>query len=58
MPIQLLRSFSDRLNVVVIYVCVAFVGAMLAISFAGSFYMVITGDSLSWTYSLARLFVP
>ena len=58
MPIQLLRSFSDRLNVVVIYVCVAFVGMMLAISFAGSFYMVITGDSLSWTYSLARLFVP
>ena len=53
-----LRRTSDALNVVTIYVCIALVGVMLAISFGGSFYMVITGDSLSWTYSLARLFVP
>lgn len=52
------RRLSNKLNAVVIYVCIALVGVMLAISFAGSFYMVITGDSLSWTYSLARLFVP
>ena len=31
---------------------------MLAISFAGFFYMALTGQALSWTYSLARLFVP
>lgn len=53
-----MRRLSNGLNAVVIYVCIALVGVMLAISFAGSFYMVITGDSLSWTYSLARLFVP
>ena len=53
-----IRLLSNRLNAVVIYVCIALIGVMLAISFAGSFYMVITGDSLSWTYSLARLFVP
>ena len=32
--------------------------AMLSISFIGFFYMVVTGDALSWTYSLARLFIP
>ena len=53
-----LRKFSDTLNAAVIYVCIGFVCMMLAISFAGSFYMIITGDSLSWTYSFARLFVP
>lgn len=53
-----MRRLSDTLNAVVIYLCIALVGVMLAISFAGSFYMVVTGDSLSWTYSLARLFVP
>ena len=53
-----LRRLSDALNAVVIYVCIALVCVMLAISFAGSFYMIVTGDSLSWTYSLARLFVP
>ena len=31
---------------------------MLAISFSGFFYKLITGAALSWTYSLARLFVP
>jgi TRAP-type C4-dicarboxylate transport system permease small subunit len=31
---------------------------MLAISFAGFFYQLITGAALSWTYSLARLFIP
>ena len=53
-----LRRASDALNAVTIYACMALVGVMLTISFAGSFYLVITGDSLSWTYSLARLFVP
>jgi TRAP-type C4-dicarboxylate transport system permease small subunit len=31
---------------------------MLAISFAGFAYQLATGAALSWTYSLARLFVP
>jgi TRAP-type C4-dicarboxylate transport system permease small subunit len=31
---------------------------MLSISFVGFFYMVVTGEALSWTYSLARLFIP
>ena len=53
-----LRRLSDGVNTVVIYVCIAFVCVMLAISFVGSFYLILTGDSLSWTYSLARLFVP
>ena len=49
---------SQRLDEAVTVVCVAFVLAMLCISFAGFFYMVFTGDALSWTYSLARLFIP
>jgi TRAP-type C4-dicarboxylate transport system permease small subunit len=53
-----MQDFSDRLNHVVTWICVACLLAMLAISFAGFFYQLITGASLSWTYSLARLFVP
>jgi TRAP-type C4-dicarboxylate transport system permease small subunit len=52
------RAASDQLNRVVIGVCIACFLAMLAISFAGFFYQLITGAALSWTYSLARLFVP
>lgn len=52
------RAVSDGLNRCVIAVCVAFVLAMLSISFIGFFYMVVTGAALSWTYSLARLFIP
>ncbi len=52
------RALSDRLNRGVIAICVAFVLAMLSISFIGFFYMVVTGAALSWTYSLARLFIP
>lgn len=53
-----LLAFSRALNRAVIVICVVCLLVMLAISFIGSFYMVATGDSLSWTYSLARLFVP
>jgi TRAP-type C4-dicarboxylate transport system permease small subunit len=53
-----LRSFSDGLNRAVIAVCIGCLLVMLSISFIGSFYQVITGASLAWTYSLARLFVP
>jgi len=53
-----LRTLSDRLNRIVIGVCIACLLIMLAISFAGFLYQLITGAALSWTYSLARLFVP
>ncbi|WP_226575828.1 TRAP transporter small permease [Acuticoccus sediminis] len=49
---------SAGLNRTVSTVCVLFILAMLAISFSGFFYMILTGDALSWTYSLARLFIP
>lgn len=53
-----LRRISDALNGAAIAFCIACVLAMLAISFIGFFYMAVTGQALSWTYSLARLFVP
>ncbi len=46
------------MNRVVIAACIGCVLAMLSISFIGFFYMAITGEALSWTYSLARLFIP
>jgi TRAP-type C4-dicarboxylate transport system permease small subunit len=52
------RAASDRLNQLVIAVCIACFLIMLSISFAGFFYQLVTGAALSWTYSLARLFVP
>jgi TRAP-type C4-dicarboxylate transport system permease small subunit len=52
------RAASDQLNRVVTGVCIVCFLAMLAISFAGFFYQLVTGSALSWTYSLARLFVP
>lgn len=53
-----LARISDVLNFVVTAFCVGCVVAMLGISVTGAVYMVITGDALSWTYSLARLFIP
>ena len=53
-----LRALSNALNRAVVAACVVCVGMMLAISFVGFFYMITTGDALSWTYSLARLFIP
>lgn len=53
-----LRALSDRVNRLVVAFCVACVLAMLSISFIGFFYMIVTGAALSWTYSLARLFIP
>ena len=53
-----LRAFSDALNRQVIWFCIACLLIMLGISFAGFLYQLLTGAALSWTYSLARLFVP
>jgi TRAP-type C4-dicarboxylate transport system permease small subunit len=53
-----LQALSAALDRAVIAACIACFLIMLAISFVGFFYQVITGAALSWTYSLARLFVP
>jgi TRAP-type C4-dicarboxylate transport system permease small subunit len=58
MPLPSLSRVSDVLNHVVTAVCVGCVLVMLGISFIGVFYTIITGGALSWTYSLARLFIP
>lgn len=53
-----LKKLSDRVNRIAQAVCIACVLIMLTISFSGFFYMIATGAALSWTYSLARLFIP
>lgn len=52
------RALSATANRAALLCCVLCVLAMLSISFVGFFYMLVTGDALSWTYSLARLFIP
>lgn len=53
-----LASLSDAVDSAASALCVACILVMLGISFIGFFYMVVTGAALSWTYSLARLFIP
>ena len=53
-----LSRISEALDHVVTAFCIGCIIVMLGISFTGTFYMAITGDALSWTYSLARLFIP
>lgn len=57
-PIRLLQRLSDGVNHLAILFCIGCVLAMLGISFSGFLYTVVTGGALSWTYSLARLFLP
>lgn len=52
------QRLSDRVNQAAILVCIACILAMLAISFTGFLYTLFTDKALSWTYSLARLFLP
>jgi TRAP-type C4-dicarboxylate transport system permease small subunit len=52
------REASRLVNRLAIVVCIGCVVAMLAISFTGFLYTVFTGGALSWTYSLARVFLP
>jgi len=56
--LQPLRRLSDWVNQAAIITCVACVLVMLGISFTAFIYKLATGSSLSWTYSLARLFLP
>jgi len=53
-----LARISEVLDRAVTAFCVGCILVMLGISFTGFFYMIVTGDALSWTYSLARLFIP
>ncbi|WP_286749794.1 TRAP transporter small permease [Marinobacter sp. UBA2688] len=53
-----LRTLSDGVNQAVTIVCIACILGMLAISFIGFLYTLFTDQALSWTYSLARLFLP
>ncbi|WP_445010602.1 TRAP transporter small permease [Vreelandella stevensii] len=53
-----LRRLSDVVNQIAIVVCVGCILAMLSISFTAFLYKLMTGSTLSWTYSLARLFLP
>jgi TRAP-type C4-dicarboxylate transport system permease small subunit len=53
-----LRQLSDLVNQVAIVLCVACIVAMLGISVTAFAYKLWNGSSLSWTYSLARLFLP
>ncbi|WP_043526511.1 TRAP transporter small permease [Litchfieldella xinjiangensis] len=53
-----LRRVSDAVNQGAIVVSVACVLIMLGISFTAFVYKLATGNALSWTYSLARLFLP
>lgn len=52
------RRLSAAVNQAAIVVCIACVLAMLVISFTGFLYTIVTGGALSWTYSLARVFLP
>lgn len=56
MPLS--ERISSGVDAVVTAFCVGCILVMLSISFIGFFYMAITGAALSWTYSLARLFIP
>ncbi|MBK1670180.1 hypothetical protein CKO28_19280 [Rhodovibrio sodomensis] len=59
MPVlNALKQASYWANQGAITVCVACVLAMLGISFTGFVYTIFTGGALSWTYSLARVFLP
>lgn len=56
--LQPLRRLSEAVNQLAIVLSVACVLIMLGISFTAFLYKLATGTSLSWTYSLARLFLP
>lgn len=59
MPVLIaLRQASYWVNQGATAVCIVCVLVMLGISFAGFLYTIITGGALSWTYSLARVFLP
>ena len=52
------RRLSDAVNRAVIAVTIALVAVMFSVSLFGILHNVVTGAPPSWSYSLARLFVP
>ncbi len=52
------RRVSDGVNHLVLVVCVIMITVMFTISVAGIAHQAFAGSALSWSNSLARLFVP
>jgi TRAP-type C4-dicarboxylate transport system permease small subunit len=52
------RRVSDGVNHLVLVVCVIMITVMFSISVAGIAHQAFAGSALSWSNSLARLFVP
>ena len=53
-----LQRISDNVNMAVIILGVLFVVTMLLLSTIGIIYQLIFDSSLTWSYSLTRLFLP
>jgi TRAP-type C4-dicarboxylate transport system permease small subunit len=53
-----LQRISDIVNTIVIVFGVLFVVTMLVLSSIGITYQLVSGSTLTWSYSLTRLFLP
>lgn len=53
-----LQRISDIVNIITIVFAVLFVVTMLVLSTIGITYQLVLGRSLTWSYSLTRLFLP
>jgi TRAP-type C4-dicarboxylate transport system permease small subunit len=53
-----LQRISDIVNMIVTGCGVLFVVTMLVLSTIGITYQLVSGSSLTWSYSLTRLFLP
>ncbi len=53
-----LQRISDIVNIIAIVFGVLFVVTMLVLSTIGITYQLVLGRSLTWSYSLTRLFLP
>jgi len=53
-----LQRISDIVNMIVIVFGVLFVVTMLVLSTIGITYQLVSGNALTWSYSLTRLFLP
>ena len=53
-----LQRISDIVNIIAIVFAVLFVVTMLVLSTIGITYQLVLGSSLTWSYSLTRLFLP
>jgi TRAP-type C4-dicarboxylate transport system permease small subunit len=53
-----LQRISDIVNMIVVVLGVLFVVTMLVLSTIGITYQLVSGNALTWSYSLTRLFLP